>query len=150
MHIPSLGREDPLEVGTAAHCSILAQRIPGTEEPGGSIASQSLSRLKRVTRTDARGLCSAPVLSLPFLQITRAWFIQLHQKSQYLVGSIPDPPLHFQNRSGHLKAFLLPVSGEPMEVPESDGQGCLSLFKVKYSRRRGCVLRVYATGAHSF
>ena len=31
----SLGRGDPLEKGMAAHCSILAGRIPWTEEPGG-------------------------------------------------------------------------------------------------------------------
>ena len=31
----SLGGEDPLEEGTATHCSILAWRIPWTEEPGG-------------------------------------------------------------------------------------------------------------------
>ena len=30
----SLGWEDPLEEGTATHCSILARRIPWTEEPG--------------------------------------------------------------------------------------------------------------------
>ena len=29
-----LGREDPLEEGVATHSSILAWRIPGTEEPG--------------------------------------------------------------------------------------------------------------------
>ena len=33
--IQSLGQEDPLEKGMAAHCSILAWRIPWTEEPGG-------------------------------------------------------------------------------------------------------------------
>ena len=32
--IPSLGREDPLEKGMAAHSSILAWKIPWTEEPG--------------------------------------------------------------------------------------------------------------------
>ena len=31
----SLGWEDPLEKGTATHSSILAQRMPWTEEPGG-------------------------------------------------------------------------------------------------------------------
>ena len=31
----SLGPEDPLEKGTATHSSILAWRIPWTEEPGG-------------------------------------------------------------------------------------------------------------------
>ena len=39
----SLGWEDPLEEGTATQSSILAWRIPCTEEPGGlrSIGSQS-------------------------------------------------------------------------------------------------------------
>ena len=39
----SLGREDLLEKGMATHNSILAWRIPWTEEPGGvqSIGSQS-------------------------------------------------------------------------------------------------------------
>ena len=40
--IVSLGQEDPLEEGTASHSSILAWRIPWTEEPSGlhSIGSQ--------------------------------------------------------------------------------------------------------------
>ena len=33
--VRSLGQEDPLEEGMAAHSSILAWRIPWTEEPGG-------------------------------------------------------------------------------------------------------------------
>ena len=33
--IRSLGQEDPLEKGMATHSSILAWRIPWTEEPGG-------------------------------------------------------------------------------------------------------------------
>ena len=32
--VQSLGKEDPLEKGIAIHSSILAQRIPWTEEPG--------------------------------------------------------------------------------------------------------------------
>jgi len=35
MQVRSLGREDPLEKEMAAHSSILAWRIPWTEEPGG-------------------------------------------------------------------------------------------------------------------
>ena len=35
MWVWSLGQDDPLEEGMAAHSSILAWRIPGTEEPGG-------------------------------------------------------------------------------------------------------------------
>ena len=40
--VQSLGREDPLKVGTATHSSILAWRILWTEEPGGlqSMGSQ--------------------------------------------------------------------------------------------------------------
>ena len=33
--VRSLGREDPLEKGVATHSSVLAWRIPWTEEPGG-------------------------------------------------------------------------------------------------------------------
>ena len=33
--VQSLGHEEPLEKGMAAHSSILAWRIPWTEEPGG-------------------------------------------------------------------------------------------------------------------
>ena len=32
--VRSLGQEDPLEEGTITHSSILAWRIPWTEEPG--------------------------------------------------------------------------------------------------------------------
>ena len=40
--VPSLGRGDPLEKELATHSSILASRIPWTEEPGGlqSMGSQ--------------------------------------------------------------------------------------------------------------
>ena len=49
--VRSLGQEDPLEEGMATHCSILAWRIPWTEEPGGlqSVGSQSRTRLSDVT-----------------------------------------------------------------------------------------------------
>ena len=45
--VPSLGQEDSLEEGMASHSSILAWRIPWTEEPGGlqSVGSQSWTRL---------------------------------------------------------------------------------------------------------
>ena len=35
MQVQALGREDPLEEGMATHSSILAWRIPWTEELGG-------------------------------------------------------------------------------------------------------------------
>ena len=39
--VPSLGREDPLEEGKATHSSLLAWRIPWTEEPGGLQSTES-------------------------------------------------------------------------------------------------------------
>ena len=35
MRVQSLGQEDPLEEEVATHSSILAWKIPWTEEPGG-------------------------------------------------------------------------------------------------------------------
>ena len=50
MQVQSLGWEDPLEEGMATHSSILAWRIPWTEEPGGlqSTGSQSQTQLKQL------------------------------------------------------------------------------------------------------
>jgi len=42
--VRSLGQEDPLEEGMATHFSILAWRIPLTEEPGG-LQSMELQRV---------------------------------------------------------------------------------------------------------
>ena len=44
--VQSLGQEDPLEKKLATHSSILAWRIPWTEEPGGlqSLGSQRVGQ----------------------------------------------------------------------------------------------------------
>ena len=45
-HVQSLGWEDPLEEGMATHSSILAWRIPWTEEPGsGGVQPMELQRV---------------------------------------------------------------------------------------------------------
>ena len=51
--VRSLGREDPLEEGMATHSSILAWRIPWTEEPGGlqSMGSQKAEHNRAHTHT---------------------------------------------------------------------------------------------------
>ena len=41
MQVRSLGREDPLEKGMATPSSILAWRLPWTEEPGGPQSMRS-------------------------------------------------------------------------------------------------------------
>ena len=43
--VPFLGRKDPLEEGMAAYPSILAWRIPWTEEPGG-LQSMGVQRVR--------------------------------------------------------------------------------------------------------
>ena len=43
--VPSLGQEDPLEKGMATHSTILAWRIPQTEEPG-KLQSMGLQRVR--------------------------------------------------------------------------------------------------------
>ena len=45
--VRSLGQEDPLEKEMATHSSILAWRIPWTEEPGG-LQSMGLQRVYMV------------------------------------------------------------------------------------------------------
>ena len=51
MQVQFLGQEDSLKKDMATHSSILAWRIPWTEEPGRlqSMDSQSLIRLKRLS-----------------------------------------------------------------------------------------------------
>ena len=48
--VRSLGQEYPLEKGMATHSSILAWRIPWTEEPGG-LQSMGLQRVYMIEAT---------------------------------------------------------------------------------------------------
>ena len=47
--VQSLGREDPLEKGMATHSSILAWRIPRTEEPSGLWDSKESDTTEQLT-----------------------------------------------------------------------------------------------------
>ena len=49
--VQSLGQEDPLEKGMATHSSILAWRIPWTEEPGGAAVHGVAKSQTRLTHT---------------------------------------------------------------------------------------------------
>ena len=53
--VQSLGWEDPLEEGMATHSSILAWRIPWTEEPGGLQSMGSQRVRHRPTKQKAGG-----------------------------------------------------------------------------------------------
>ena len=57
----ALGREDSLEKGMATHCSILAWRIPWTEEPGG-LQSMGSQRARHNWATNAN---PCPLIWLP-------------------------------------------------------------------------------------
>ena len=82
----SLGWEDPLEKGKATHSSILAWRIPWTEEPGGlqSMGSQRVGydwvtntftflQLKLTTSQFSKGLFFPTLLLLiyPIIMLTK-------------------------------------------------------------------------------
>ena len=56
--VQSLGREDPLEKEMATHSSILAWRIPWTEELGGltSLVAQTVKRLPTMWETRVQSL----------------------------------------------------------------------------------------------
>ena len=56
--VQSLGWEDPLEKGMATHSSILAWRIPWTEEPSGlqSMGSQRANTTEQLTHTHTPSL----------------------------------------------------------------------------------------------
>jgi len=49
--VQSLGQEDPLAKGMAAHSSVLAWRIPWTEEPG-SLQCMGSQRVRNDRRTN--------------------------------------------------------------------------------------------------
>ena len=61
MQVGSLGKEDPLEEGMATHSSILAWKIPWTEESGG-LQSIGLKRVglsrSNLTCMHAQSYCS--------------------------------------------------------------------------------------------
>ena len=68
MQAQSLGWEDPLEEGMATHSSILAWRIPWTEEPG-RLPSMGSQRVRHNLATKQQP-CSVELLSL---SVHKAW-----------------------------------------------------------------------------
>ena len=75
--VPSLGWEDPLEESMATHSSVLAWRIPRTEEPGGL---QSIG-LWRVWYDWSNLACKHKVARVDFLPLRGG-----KKKNQYLAG----------------------------------------------------------------
>ena len=50
--VQSLGQEDPLEKEMATHSSILAWRIPWTEEPGGLYIVHGVTKYRNMIKTN--------------------------------------------------------------------------------------------------
>ena len=55
--VRSLGWKDPLEKGMATHWSILAWRIPWTEEPGG-LQSMGSQRVRHKVAINTDSMCN--------------------------------------------------------------------------------------------
>ena len=76
--VQSLGWEDPLEEGMAIYSSILAWRMPWTEEPGGlqSMGSQRVGQTERLSTQSLQAM-SSPTLPIYscclFFQIKFYW-----------------------------------------------------------------------------
>ena len=58
MQVQSLGQEDPLEEGMATHSSILAWRIPWTEEPGSPWGHKELDTTEQLNNNNLFSSCS--------------------------------------------------------------------------------------------
>ena len=91
-----LGQEGPLEEGMATHSSILAWRIPWTEEPAG-LQSMLLQRVRHdgaTKHTHTECLCRASLVAqivknLPAMQET--WVQSLGQEDPQKKGMEPTP-----------------------------------------------------------
>ena len=102
--VRSLGQEDPLEKGMTTHSSILAWRIPWTEEPGG-LQSEGLQRVRHNWATNTFTLVSLGILlfSAFFSPIPRSgWQCE---KPKPILLLLPNKT--YQNKTKPIKTFLL-------------------------------------------
>ena len=80
---PSLGQEDPLEKDMATHSSILAWRIPWTEEPGGL---QSMGSQKSWTQlSDVECIQNFKISSQLYAKLVNVEIIKHYYKSHLCV-----------------------------------------------------------------
>ena len=91
--VRSLVWEVPLESGMATHPSILAWRIPWTEEPGG-LQSMGLQRVRHDWATNNRHLCLCSVMSdspTPWSVVCQA-LLSMEFSRQECWNGLPFPP----------------------------------------------------------
>ena len=92
MGVPPLGWEDPLEEGMATHSSILAWRIPWTEE---LVRLQIIESLR--VRHDCSNLAHTHTIALQrcvSLCCTTMWLTYRHTYTPSLLDLPPTPPSH--------------------------------------------------------
>ena len=124
MQVQSLCGEDPLEKGMATHFSILAWRIPWTEEPGGlqSMGSQRVGHNWATNTTTTKLSATARIIVQLYVENgsfsmrrLRIWHKQIHdeleKKPWQLVNSLCMSinlcPAHRPSGGGEGKVWLI-------------------------------------------
>ena len=128
MQVLSLSREDPLEEEMATHSSILAWKIPWTEEPGG-LQSVGLPRIRHdYSNLACTHTCTLKHVFVPYSflwlgNIPLCGYTGLEKKFVRVLNFLANPILHFINYSsvnGRLDFFfvhlLATVSGAVMNI----------------------------------
>ena len=132
----SLGQEDPLEEGVTTHSSILAWRIPWTEEPGGlqSMGSQrvrhdgsdlALKRQEPTVYTEPWGF----TVSLPRLRKQHP----LHLPTQWLENKTRLFPLSFLptcrnlSKAGQRSFIIFPRSNSCLHTRSAPGPATITV-----------------------
>ena len=115
--VQSLGREDPLEESMETHSTVLAWRIPGTEEPGEPVYSvaKSQTRLSMHTHWELRSCKlrsaskkkapSLPPFSPLLLHVSKSWCLSLQNTTHiytHLSICTNTGPSHFPRLYGQL------------------------------------------------
>ena len=123
--VPSLSGEDPLEEGMATHSSVLAWRIPRTEEPGGlqSMGSQRVGRIGVlvVLPDQPSGLCTPlvqPRDALPAMCGPQLGALPCPSAPE---GNVLTSPSHRRTAKSHLqgrKGIVLCI--DPFSPPDRD------------------------------
>ena len=113
--VQALGWEDPLEEETATHSSILAWRIPWTEEPGGlqSTGLQSRTRLKRLSMHTYTSMCVFVCKCVP---CTLIYFVK-----QANTPTLIQLPILLRSRCYQHTEPCTPVHTQERHVPPSGG-----------------------------
>ena len=105
MQVRSLGQEDPLEKEMATRSSILAWKIPWTEEPGGlqSMGSQKVRHIwgteQAGTLTSLSGDSDPPGVPYVVVQYSPKSFLGVHCHAEWSKGKFPEGSTHQPLRS---------------------------------------------------